>query len=76
MASLIEFETPENVRIGYHPAGLGTRFTAWLLDSILVTLLSILLGILAFSSERGSAWWLMTSSAVWETRDETRKQCS
>jgi uncharacterized RDD family membrane protein YckC len=33
---LIEFETPENVRIRYPVAGAGTRFLAWLLDQVIV----------------------------------------
>lgn len=28
----VHFETPENVVIHYQPAGLGTRFMAWMLD--------------------------------------------
>jgi uncharacterized RDD family membrane protein YckC len=49
MASLIHFETPENVEIAYRPAGLGTRFTAWVIDEIFVILLLILVGILAIA---------------------------
>ena len=36
----VEFETPENVRIRYPLAGPGTRFLAWLLDQLLVFVLS------------------------------------
>lgn len=36
----VTFETPENVQVSYEPAGLGTRFIAWFIDS---TLLSILI---------------------------------
>ena len=36
MNSRIQFETPENVQISYEPAGLGTRYIAWLFDAILV----------------------------------------
>jgi uncharacterized RDD family membrane protein YckC len=43
MASPLEFETPENVQIAYRPAGLGTRYCAWLLDAIFVTLVAIVL---------------------------------
>jgi uncharacterized RDD family membrane protein YckC len=35
-AGYIEFETPENVMVRYQPAGLGTRFLAWLIDYILL----------------------------------------
>jgi uncharacterized RDD family membrane protein YckC len=46
MASLLEFETPENVQIAYRPAGLGTRYCAWLLDSIFVLVVTIVVFIL------------------------------
>ncbi|MCE9605158.1 MAG: RDD family protein [Planctomycetia bacterium] len=36
MAPQVEYETPENVRLSYKPAGLGTRFTAWFLDTIIL----------------------------------------
>lgn len=32
----VTFETPENVEISYRPAGLGSRFLAWLLDNIVL----------------------------------------
>ena len=41
MASPLEFETPENVQIAYRPAGLGTRFSAWMLDTVFVFLVTI-----------------------------------
>lgn len=37
----VEFETPENVKIEYAHAGLGTRFLAWLVDTIILWVLSI-----------------------------------
>ncbi len=36
MSTKIEFETPENIRVAYRPAGLGTRFLAWFVDNILM----------------------------------------
>lgn len=41
----IQFETPENVRVDFKPAGLGTRYVAWFADQILVivTIFAILL---------------------------------
>jgi uncharacterized RDD family membrane protein YckC len=39
----IQFETPENIQVAYQPAGLGTRFLAWFVDSILLTVLGIVL---------------------------------
>jgi len=46
MPERIEFETPENVRVSYQLAGLGSRFIAWLIDSIVVLVILFLLGIL------------------------------
>jgi uncharacterized RDD family membrane protein YckC len=46
MANIIEFETPENVRVSYQVAGLGTRFVAWFIDSILVWVAAIVIFIL------------------------------
>ena len=43
MASLLEFETPENVQIAYRPAGLGTRYCAWLLDAFFAFLIALVL---------------------------------
>jgi uncharacterized RDD family membrane protein YckC len=34
---MIEFETPENIQVAYQPAGLGTRFVAWFVDNIIMT---------------------------------------
>lgn len=44
-ASSLHYDTPENVRIECRPAGLGTRFIAWLIDTIVVYLLLIFTGI-------------------------------
>src|SRR5580704_14952142 len=46
MPSRIDFETPENVRISYELAGPGTRFIAWLIDSILLWGLTIVTGMI------------------------------
>lgn len=35
------FETPENVQVDYAAAGLGTRFIAWFVDQVLLTILLI-----------------------------------
>jgi uncharacterized RDD family membrane protein YckC len=35
-ADEISFETPENIQVSYRAAGLGTRFIAWFLDTILL----------------------------------------
>jgi uncharacterized RDD family membrane protein YckC len=47
MATAVEFETPENIRVAYEPAGLGTRYLAWILDTIILTCLMIVIGVLA-----------------------------
>ncbi|MEZ6057993.1 MAG: RDD family protein [Planctomycetaceae bacterium] len=39
----VQFETPENVQVGYRVAGPGSRFLAWLIDTILVIVVSLLL---------------------------------
>jgi uncharacterized RDD family membrane protein YckC len=39
----IHFETPENIQVSYRAAGLGTRFLAWLLDNILLTIVMIVI---------------------------------
>lgn len=36
MSNKIEFETPENIQVAYEPAGLGTRFVAWVVDNIVL----------------------------------------
>ena len=41
MTEQIRFETPENIEVAYEVAGLGTRFTAWMLDQFLVTIVVI-----------------------------------
>ena len=43
MPDRIEFETPENIGIQYEVAGLGTRFVAWVVDSILLWLATIVI---------------------------------
>jgi uncharacterized RDD family membrane protein YckC len=36
MSTKIAFETPENIQVAYEPAGIGTRFVAWFVDSIIM----------------------------------------
>ena len=47
MAGEIHFETPENVQISYVPAGPGTRFVAWFMDTLLMFLLALVVFIIA-----------------------------
>lgn len=57
MSEKIEFETPENVKISYQLAGLGTRFVAWVVDSILLWVLAfvIFIVLLAAGASMGGA---------------------
>jgi uncharacterized RDD family membrane protein YckC len=41
----IHFETPENIRISYRAAGPGTRFVAWVVDNILLWILTLIVAI-------------------------------
>ncbi|HEY2882471.1 MAG TPA: RDD family protein [Pirellulales bacterium] len=47
MATEIQFETPENVQISYRPAGPGTRFIAWFMDTMLMMLVVLVLIVVA-----------------------------
>lgn len=50
MPSQIKFETPENVQITYDSAGLGTRFVAWVIDTILLSIMMfVILIVLLFA---------------------------
>lgn len=40
---MIQFETPENIQVAYEPAGLGTRFVAWFVDNIIMTVVGVVL---------------------------------
>ncbi len=43
MSNELHIETPENIQIAYKPAGLGTRFVAWLVDSLLLSVFLVVL---------------------------------
>jgi len=45
MADEIQFETPENIRVAYRAAGPGTRFIAWIVDNILLWIVTIVVAI-------------------------------
>ena len=51
----IEFETPENVQVRYQPAGLGTRFLAWLADELLFWLILLVIVIVLMFAAQGVA---------------------
>lgn len=42
MNQQVEFETPENVSVSYEAAGLGSRFSAWVIDFIILILILVL----------------------------------
>ncbi len=46
MSQSIDFETPENVRLSYRVAGLGSRFVAWFVDNIYIWLMMFILGVI------------------------------
>lgn len=61
MAEHVEFETPENVRVKYRLAGLGSRFIAWITDQLILGLILVLLffGFLFVAAATGvGAGWL------------------
>jgi len=41
MNQQVEFETPENVSVSYEAAGLGSRFSAWVIDFVILSLILI-----------------------------------
>lgn len=47
MSQSLEIETPENVQLAISPAGLGTRFYAWVFDHLLMFLVFLLVIVLA-----------------------------
>lgn len=47
MNEVVAFDTPENIQVRYRPAGLGTRFIAWVIDQTLALVLEIVLLIVA-----------------------------
>jgi len=49
MQTALRFETPENVAVQYQPAGLGSRFVAWIVDQLLlwVCMFLVFVGLLA-----------------------------
>ena len=46
----IHFETPENVRVTYRIAGPGTRFVAWFVDNILLSVLAIVIFLIVLTA--------------------------
>lgn len=46
----VQFETPENVQVSYQLAGLGTRFVAWFVDSIVLWLITFVSLVVLFAS--------------------------
>lgn len=54
---LLNIDTPENVVFGYEIAGIGSRFMAALVDTIIIVVLEIVVNlILIFITPRDAAW--------------------
>ncbi len=70
----ITFETPENVEVSYEPAGLGSRFIAWFIDSFILSLLMlvmfILLAALGALSGEVADWFGEVASEAIEAEQE------
>ncbi|TVP78597.1 MAG: hypothetical protein EA352_01945 [Gemmatimonadales bacterium] len=70
----VEFETPEQVAVGYELAGPGSRFVAFVLDALIITTALILLAVLTLvvlvdvalrvGIEAGMPWVIAISSVV------------
>lgn len=41
MNTRVAFETPENIHVAYQTAGVGTRFVAWFVDQLILTVFCI-----------------------------------
>ena len=54
MPGFIKFETPENVQVTYQTAGLGSRFIAWFIDSMILGLILFVLVIALLIAGAGS----------------------
>jgi uncharacterized RDD family membrane protein YckC len=54
MPGLVEFETPENVHVSYQTAGLGSRFIAWFVDSMILGVILFVLFIILVIAGAGS----------------------
>jgi uncharacterized RDD family membrane protein YckC len=50
MSAKIAFETPENIQVAYQPAGIGTRFVAWFVDSIIMTAAGVVIFLILICS--------------------------
>lgn len=47
MNNRVAFETPENIHVSYRTAGVGTRFVAWFVDQLILTVFGVLFFIVA-----------------------------
>jgi uncharacterized RDD family membrane protein YckC len=54
MPDVVRFETPENVQLSYQTAGLGSRFIAWFVDSMLLGIIMFLLLLVLLLAGAGS----------------------
>lgn len=62
MTQSVDFETPENVKLSYRIAGPGSRFVAWFIDNIFVTLFMIVIAMIlvvaAIAAESTILTWM------------------
>ena len=49
----VQFETPENVTISYEPAGLGSRFMAWLIDWLILLIPFLMIVVIGIADQSG-----------------------
>lgn len=47
MNNSVAFETPENIHVAYRTAGVGTRFVAWFVDQMILTIFCVLFFLVA-----------------------------
>ena len=75
MSQSLQFETPENVQVQYTPAGLGTRFCAWVIDQFILAFLMIgvfiVLMIVGFAFEETIRDWVREMADEDEPDPET-----
>jgi len=80
MTSSLHFETPENIQVTYHPAGLGTRFIAWFVDGILLTIVCFVMFIVlacsgfAFEEVLRDVFEPMVDQSDFEAMDQKKSQ--
>jgi len=58
MEDTVFISTPDNVTLEFELAGLGSRFCAWLIDSVLIVSLILVVGVvMILMGDRGADFW-------------------